>query len=259
MWEYNKTWSGGEGSYSLHTGELSVDDQVARCDAALLQCQADAAGDPVANSDCSREWGECKSEALANGDSYDFVEEWTDTNFILLSWIDLNGNQHTPIPDNLVGKYIQFFNNEDDGYSLFKIETAVWRDNDLDYEFTVDLVQSKGKPEGVASVQFFDVDDEVDAEDLLNFVRKDGDEMTGGLTITGSTSDTDPLLKLVPTDSANWASDIIRVHNTEDEVKFYVTESGSIGGANDYIPDRSNHLTNKLTLIKLSTTKLKQH
>ena len=81
--------------------------------------------------------------------------------------------------------------------------------------------------------------------------------MTGGLTITGSTSDTDPLLKLVPTDSANWAFDIIRVHNTEDEVKFYVTESGSIGGANDYIPDRSNHLTNKTYVDQTIDDKVK--
>ena len=245
MWEYKKVWNGDQGTYALSAGELSVEELKERCDTALLQCQADAAGDPIANSDCTREWGECNTQAEANGGGHDFVEEWVDTNSLLLSWIDLNGHQYTPIPDNLVDKYIQFFNNEDEGFALFKINTAKWRSNDLDYELTVDLIQSKGKPKGAASVQLFDVDDDVDAEDLLNFVKKSGDEMTGGLKITGRTSDADPLLKLVPTESSTETSDIIRVHNTEDKVKFYVTEAGGIGTGDGYEPSRSNYLTNK--------------
>ena len=93
---------------------------------------------------------------------------------------DADGAKHE-WTDVAVGQVIDIFNDNDDSYFVGEI-TAIDNGTSL-VTLDVTKVQAKGNAVGAARIKVFTLNNEID--ELTNYVRKTGDQMTGTLETTG--------------------------------------------------------------------------
>ena len=112
--------------------------------------------------------------------TYDvYITSFSDVQQIKFSQFDADGGKHE-WNDVEPGQLIDIFNDDNDNYYVGKI-TAIVKSNNY-VTLDVDKVQSKGSATGNARIKVFTLDNEID--ELTNYVRKTGDDMTGKLTTT---------------------------------------------------------------------------
>ena len=145
------------------------------------RCYIEAGNDEVAKSKCNRMAAECETAEEA-GEAY-LSDSWGGVDTLKIHKLDAKGKEHG-FGDWTVGKYVELFNHDDEGYGLFVIDEAAVIDADV-ATFKVHHVAHEGKPSGVARAKVF----EMGAGDPTDFVRKSGDTMTGKLEIKSNTFD----------------------------------------------------------------------
>ena len=126
--------------------------------------------------------------ALRLENSTDLSDGWNDVGDVHITDQDVNQILHDFSDDinDYEGTYLDIFNQDDDGYAIFKI-TGVGDIGDYTHNFEVELVQAKGAPSGKASLQFFTLDDDL-SDDLGNYLRNTGGELTGKLDINAGSA-----------------------------------------------------------------------
>ena len=172
------TNSSTRGRYNLirknNSGDSAEEQQA--CTEAFNTCNRIPDSDPI---DCQAEYNRCIAAIPAPG-TYDvYITSFSDVQQIRFSQFDADGGKHE-WNDVVPGQLIDIFNDDNDDYYVGKI-TAIVKSNNY-VTLDVDKVQAKGNATGNARIKVFTLDNEID--ELTNYVRKTGDDMTGKLTTT---------------------------------------------------------------------------
>ena len=134
--------------------------------------------DPI---DCEIEFNSCIARLPSPGTVDIVTNSFNSVQKIKFSKYDADGAKHE-WTDVAVGQIIDIFNDDDDSYFVGEI-TAIDNSNANLVLLTVDKVQAKGNAVGAARIKVFTLNNEID--ELTNYVRKTGDQMTGTLETTG--------------------------------------------------------------------------
>lgn len=222
------------GQYNIY---LNHTDQY--CSTKLAECIAEA-DDPTEASDCQREYTAC----LEKGDIP--IEEWTGTK-IWVNQLDLDSTFHqwdTIEP----GEKLEIVNEDGSGFALYEVDDGDITSSGGRIGIPVIHERSNGAPSGAAKIKLFTLSDANGAD----FVRKDGDTMTGKL-ILKPTNSTNSLAVYSKDDADSNQYSIYnygKLYTPENgsptrDVIFYTTVGGDIGGGLSYEPSKSYHLANK--------------
>ena len=170
-WNFTLNHPPGPGEYTMISGFLSEEDQQSLCTQAYTQCYADNMDDPVGQQQCSRDLETCQN--AVTGDQVLTTDDWTQCEQLVFNPQDSKGVTHewAGIDSD---HYIDVFNEADEGFMVGDIATHGGG------TFAFDLVSSRGKASGLATVKIFKAEGEVDFD---QYVRKAGDTMTGTLNI----------------------------------------------------------------------------
>ena len=170
-WNFTLNHPPGVGEYCMISAFLDEDDQEALCTQTYAECQAAAAGDPIAGAACTRAWDDCR-EAIV-GSKVVTTDDWLECDELVFNDVDRNGKDHRwgGIDSD---HYIDVFNMNDDNYMIGDIATHGGG------TFSFDLISSKGVASGPCTVKIFKSEGTVDFD---QYVRKQGDTMTGDLRI----------------------------------------------------------------------------
>ena len=145
------------------------------CQDQYAKCVADADGDPVKLSVCTREMGDCENEEDAGGSVY--VSSWGGVDHISVHTEESDGETHG-FADYTVGKYIEILNEGDEGNATYQItEDAVIADGVA--VIAVADIQHTGKPNGLGRFKVF----EMKSGDPSDYLKRTGGTMTGRLTL----------------------------------------------------------------------------
>ena len=131
------------------------------------KCLIEAGDDEVAKSQCTRIAADCEA-AEEKGEAY-LSDSWGAVDTLKIHKLDAKGKEHG-FGDWSVGKYVELFNHDDEGYGLFQIDKEAVIEADV-ATFKVHHVAHQGKPAGVARAKVF----EMAAGDPTDYVRKSGD------------------------------------------------------------------------------------
>ena len=137
--------------------------------------------DPTAMSQCQRDYDAAVALVPAVGEKF-VTNDWNQGEEIEFSFLDSNGATHT-FNTVKTGQYIDMVNEDGTGYMLgeiYRVAAGQWYENPLVY---YNVVKSSGTAQGKVRVRIFSVTDEITSDDLTNFVRKDGDTISGSLHI----------------------------------------------------------------------------
>ena len=159
------------------TGQYALGVKVTReyCEEQYLKCLAEANNDQPAMAECNRIASECET-AKDNGEST-YSNTWGGADHISIHTAEADGQTHG-FADYTVGKYIEIFNEGDEGNAIYQItEDAVIADGVA--VIAIADIQHTGKPNGLGRFKVF----EMEAGDPTEYVRKSGDTMTGSLRI----------------------------------------------------------------------------
>ena len=113
------------------------------------------------------------------------TQNWEDTVNIVFHKVDAEGTTQNLAHYSHNKKYINIFNVDNSDYAVFKIVQAASLSETAD-QMVVEFIESRGVPSGRASVKIYDVDAEIDEEDLGLYLRKTGDTMEGNLDMGGN-------------------------------------------------------------------------
>ena len=205
------------------------------CKQKLGECLLNAGGDLEAGSNCNRENEKC----LEKVDTIDTDVPWHDVTWLVVHRNDIEGRQHS-FGDVVPGLYIEVINADGTGHGLYMIEAKSL--TGVKCGFNVKLVHSTGHPNGKAVIKIFKM---AEAANPADFVKKDGDEMTGALKVTGYSEDDNPLLKVAPTSTKGSNSDIFKVYSADGNSKFWITNEGDVSVRSEWFPKYDRHLTTK--------------
>ena len=215
------------------------------------KCLIEAGDDEVAKSQCTRIAADCEA-AEEKGEAY-LSDSWGAVDTLKIHKLDATGKEHG-FGDWSVGKYVELFNHDDEGYGLFQIDKEAVIEADV-ATFKVHHVAHQGKPAGVARAKVF----EMAAGDPTDYVRKSGDDMTGTLYIRPP-KDSAGLRIYAPQGDAGAgqadATQLVRVANSHNSYVFYVEESGAIAGKMGMVPTEDRHLTSKKYVDELIAAEL---
>ena len=239
QWEYSPESYAQEAKYVLIQEFLEEDAQENLCAQARADCMGGST-DPAVTAQCNREYDTCMT--AIEGSKWLTTDDWGKVESIAFSKVSTDGTDHSFV-DVEAGMMIDVFNINDDGFMVAAIDEKTAGPEGTGFKIT--LVQSRGKAGGPAIVKFFQLSEEGQEIELTNYVRKDGDDMTGPLTINSYTSDTIPALAVRPTDSYSGNSDVFKVCNKDGLGQFYVTLGGDIFAHSDWVPTKDKHLTTK--------------
>ena len=205
------------------------------CKQKLGECLLNAGGDLEEGSKCNRENEKC----LEKVDTIDTDVPWHDVTWLVVHRNDIEGRQHS-FGDVVPGLYIEVINADGTGHGLYIIEAKSL--TGVKCGFNVKLVHSTGHPNGKAVIKIFKM---AEAANPADFVKKDGDEMTGALKVTGYSEDNNPLLKVAPTSTKGSNSDIFKVYSADGNSKFWITNEGDVSVRSEWFPKYDRHLTTK--------------
>ena len=135
------------------------------------KCLIEAGDDEVAKSQCTRIAADCEA-AEEKGEAY-LSDSWGAVDTLKIHKLDAKGKEHG-FGDWSVGKYVELFNHDDEGYGLFQIDKEAVIEADV-ATFKVHHVAHQGKPAGVVRAKVF----EMAAGDPTDYVRKSGDDDNG--------------------------------------------------------------------------------
>ena len=174
------TGNSDRGKYTLLRLNTASDNSAAtrECEDARNTCQRIPDKDPI---DCEIEFNSCIARLPAPGTIDIVTNSFNSVQKIKFSKYDANGAKHE-WTDVAIGQLIDIFNDGDDNYFVGEI-TAIDNTNANLVLLTVNKVQAKGNAAGAARIKVFTLNNEID--ELTNYVRKTGDQMTGTLETTG--------------------------------------------------------------------------
>ena len=174
------TGSSDRGKYTLLRLNTSSDNNAAKreCEDQRNLCNRIPDKDPI---ECEIEYNACVARLPAPGTIEIVTTSFSDVEKIKFSKYDADGAKHE-WTDVAVGQLIDIFNDADDNYFVGEI-TDIDNSNANLVLLTVNKVQAKGSPAGPARIKVFTLNNEID--ELTNYVRKTGDQMTGTLETTG--------------------------------------------------------------------------
>ena len=205
------------------------------------QCIADANNDTALISVCNRDYTEALAEIPEVGATFN-TNDWKIVNKVRFSPYDLDNNTHS-FKDVKAGQTLDMYCDDGSGYMVArinKVTTGFWYE-----EKTLEItpIKTKGIAKGKTRVKIFTLDDTIDTDALDAYVKKAGDEMTGGLSIKPTAASTNLYLK----GSENNADgkNIIDVYSNTGREIFWV-DSTHVGVNNSAkTPTNSSHLTSK--------------
>ena len=113
------------------------------------------------------------------------TQNWEDTVNIVFHKVDAEGTTQNLAHYSHNKKFINIFNVDNSDYAVYKIVQAASLSESAD-QMVVEFIESRGVPSGRASVKIYDVDAEIDEEDLGLYLRKTGDTMEGNLDMGGN-------------------------------------------------------------------------
>ena len=173
------TGSSDRGKYTLLRLNTASDNSAAtrECEDARNTCNRIPDKDPI---DCEIEFSSCIARLPAPGTIDIVTNSFNSVQKIKFSKYDADGAKHE-WTDVAVGQVIDIFNDNDDSYFVGEI-TAIDNGTSL-VTLDVTKVQAKGNAVGAARIKVFTLNNEID--ELTNYVRKTGDQMTGTLETTG--------------------------------------------------------------------------
>ena len=215
------------------------------------KCLIEAGDDEVAKSQCTRIAADCEA-AEEKGEAY-LSDSWGAVDTLKIHKLDAKGKEHG-FGDWSVGKYVELFNHDDEGYGLFQIDKEAVIEADV-ATFKVHHVAHQGKPAGVARAKVF----EMAAGDPTDYVRKSGDDMTGALYIRPPKNSTGLRIYAPQGDAGAGQADatqLVRVANSHNQYVFYVEESGAIAGKDGMLPTQNRHLVSKKYVDELIAAEL---
>lgn len=233
-WEFTLDSEPGVGEYTLVKEKLDVDAQQALCSAELLNCMADSGGNYQAQQECNRKDMDC-TNAIVSPLKLVTTNDFSEAIEVIFNATDYYGVEHTFAgidPDHL----LDLFNESDDSYMVGDITS------DSGGVFEIDIMTARGTAAGLATLKIFKHEGSVDFD---QYVRKQGDTMTGGLRIEGYTEDANPCLYIRPTSSKSNNSDVLKVDSSTSTRLFYITNQGDINTSQTYTPTSDRHVTNK--------------
>ena len=198
------------------------------------KCYAEA-DDDVAKSQCNRMALKCETAEEA-GESY-LSNSWGGVDTLKIHKLDAKGKEHG-FGDWTVGKYVELFNHDDEGYGLFVIDEAAVIEADV-ATFKVHHVAHEGKPAGVARAKVF----EMSSADPTDYVRKTGDTITGTLKIEPTAGITSLTVKSNP--ELGNTSNIVDVYNNNGDQIFWVDSLRAGYTSKTARPSTGYHLTDK--------------
>ena len=168
------------GKYTLLRLNTASDNSAAtrECENQRDTCNRIPDKDPI---DCEIEYTSCIARLPAPGTVDIVTNSFNSVEKIKFSKYDADGAKHQ-WTDVAVGQIIDIFNDGDDSYFVGEI-TAIDNSNANLVLLTVNKVQAKGNAVGAARIKVFTLNNEID--ELTNYVRKTGDQMTGTLETTG--------------------------------------------------------------------------
>ena len=174
------TGSSDRGKYTLLRLNTASDNSAATkaCEDARDACKRNPDNDPI---DCDLEFSSCVARLPSPGTVDIVTNSFNSVQKIKFSKYDANGAKHE-WTDVAVGQIIDIFNDGDDNYFVGEV-TAIDNSNASLVLLTVNKIQAKGNAVGVARIKVFTLNNEID--ELTNYVRKTGDQMTGTLETTG--------------------------------------------------------------------------
>ena len=234
------------GQYAI--GHLATSEY---CPDIVGKCYIEAGDDEFAKSKRNR-MATNVAQAEEAGEAY-LSDSWGGVDTLKIHKLDAMGKEHG-FGDWTVGKYVELFNHDDDGYGLFVIDEAAVIDADV-ATFRVHHVAHEGKPEGVARAKVF----EMSAGDPADYVRKTGDDMTGALYIRPPKNSTGLRIYAPQGDAGAGQADatqLVRVANSHNQYVFYVEESGAIAGKDGMLPTQNRHLVSKKYVDELIAAEL---
>ena len=170
-----------QGEYSLRHVQTQdeYDKTIENLQQGLNECLADSQADPSAMSQCQRDYDAAVALVPAVGEKFS-TNDWVKGEEIEFSFLDTNGVTHQ-FNTVKTGQYIDMVNEDGTGFMLAEITQVIagmWYENPV---VKYSVVKSSGTAQGKVRVRIFSVTDEITSDDLTNFVRKDGDTMTGTL------------------------------------------------------------------------------
>ena len=173
------TRSSDRGKYTLLRLNTASDNSAAtrECEDARNTCNRIPDNDPI---DCEIEFNSCMARLPTPGTQDIVTNSFNSVQKIKFSKYDADGAKHE-WTDVAVGQIIDIFNDNDDSYFVGEI-TAIDNSASL-VTLDVTKVQAKGNAVGAARIKVFTLNNEID--ELTNYVRKTGDQMTGTLETTG--------------------------------------------------------------------------
>ena len=214
-WNFTLNHPPGPGEYTMISAFLDETDQEALCDQTYSECQAAAAGDPVAIQACTRAWDDCRN--AIDGSQVVTTDDWTQCDELVFNDVDMNGTTHSwgGIDSD---HYIDVFNMNDENYMVGDIATHGGG------SFSFDLVSSKGVASGPATIKIFKTEGTVDFD---QYVRKAGDTMTGTLNVDVGNS-----TALFVRSNLTSSNSIFYVRNGDNTTQFRVTADGKVQAGN---------------------------
>lgn len=175
-WNYTTNPEPEEGEYTLIKEYLTEAQQKTQCNIAYSKCQEEAGDDVDKLAKCNREHSKCYEEVVKEPDKLVVTtDDWYQAIKIVFNDIDANGTIHAW--KGIEPQYlIDVFNEEDDGFMVAKQK----QDENKPNEFEITIQQARGLAHGKATVKIYKFGE----TEPTNYVRKDGDKMTGKLETT---------------------------------------------------------------------------
>ena len=230
-----------QGEYTLSHVQTQeeYDKTIENLQQGLADCMVANQDNPSAASQCQRDYDAAVALVPAVGEKFT-TNDWVQGEEIEFAFLDTNGATHT-FNTVKVGQYIDMVNEDGTGFMLgeiTRVAAGMWYENPLVY---YNVVKSFGTAQGKVRVRIFSVTDGITSDDLTNFVRKDGDEMTGQLKLTGD-AHSKPLLEVSPSDSGK-TSVIFAVNDSDGRDILEVQNNGQV--FYDREPDSGAEIANK--------------
>ena len=205
------------------------------CEDQYLKCLDVADNDPLGIAECNRIASECET-AKDNGEST-YTDTWGGVDHISIHTSEADGEIHG-FADYTVGKYIEIFNEGDEGNAVYQItEDAVITDGIA--VVAIADIQHTGKPNGLGRFKVF----EMEAGDPTEYVRKSGDTMTGSLKLKNNQTNAELITRFI---------------NSGEQSKLYIkfnNETRLIVGNDDISAEKPVKLKSEGTQDKHAVTK----
>jgi len=232
-WNYTSNYPPASGEYTLIKEILTAEAQETLCQLEYTTCLLEADGDAADSTACNRTLAEC--QAAVDGDGLVVTtNKFEEATSIKFNEIDSNNVSHDfkgIDPDHL----LDLFNESDDSFGIFDINS---HDGGL---FSVEVMSSRGTAVGLSTRKIFKHEGSVDFD---QYVRKQGDTMSGSLTI-----DSGKELALYIKGNADSNATLFYARGLADTTLFRINCNGQVqagtDAANAFMATADNDVTTK--------------